>query len=164
MTKKRLAEIKLLNTHAYLDGTLKLDDIRCELEHALEDEMVRRGAADGLLDDSERRLETARKRITDLVDLQSALVEGMRAAVLKICPWCGRRDPLQGDTHIYFLPHPFPPDECRERCAAIDERALLERVDAEVKKSLPTIEEMSGLVEDFTAGRSLKQYLEELDD
>lgn len=40
----------------------------------------------------------------------------------------------------------------------------LEDVEPVVKRELPTIEEMSGLVEDFTGGKSLKDYMEELSD
>jgi len=40
----------------------------------------------------------------------------------------------------------------------------LEELEPFVKRDLPTIEEMSGLVEDFTAGKSLKDYMEELSD
>ncbi len=40
----------------------------------------------------------------------------------------------------------------------------LEDLEPLVKRELPTIEEMSGLVEDFTDGKSLKDYMEELSD
>lgn len=40
----------------------------------------------------------------------------------------------------------------------------LEDLELLVKRELPTIEEMSGLVEDFTDGKSLKEYMEELSD
>lgn len=40
----------------------------------------------------------------------------------------------------------------------------VEDLEAAPKRILPTIEEMSGLVEDFTAGKSLKEYMKELSD
>ncbi len=40
----------------------------------------------------------------------------------------------------------------------------LEDLEPLAKRELPSIEEMSGLVEDFTAGKSLKDYMEELSD
>jgi hypothetical protein len=39
-----------------------------------------------------------------------------------------------------------------------------EELEPAPKRELPTIEEMSGLVEDFTAGKSLKEYMKELSD
>lgn len=38
----------------------------------------------------------------------------------------------------------------------------VEELESSPKPQLPTIEEMSGLVEDFTGGKSLKEYMEEL--
>jgi hypothetical protein len=40
----------------------------------------------------------------------------------------------------------------------------VEELESTQQKMLPTIEEMSGLVEDFTAGQPLKEYLRELSD
>jgi hypothetical protein len=40
----------------------------------------------------------------------------------------------------------------------------VEELESTQQKLLPTIEEMSGLVEDFTAGKSLKEYMRELSD
>ncbi|HEY6251432.1 MAG TPA: hypothetical protein VI685_15850, partial [Candidatus Angelobacter sp.] len=38
----------------------------------------------------------------------------------------------------------------------------MESLDVAIKRALPTIDEMRGLVEDFTGGKSLKEYLEEI--
>jgi len=41
----------------------------------------------------------------------------------------------------------------------------VEEIDAQDKKRLlPTIGQMSGLVEDFTEGKTLRKYLEDLDE
>ena len=40
----------------------------------------------------------------------------------------------------------------------------MEELEKHAEKELPSIAEMSGLVEDFTGGRTLKQYLEDMAD